>query len=118
MKEGNLELFVQVQDGRGSHGSCRARAGERAWNGPACAELPPCPGTARTHGCTFPYQLSNEGVGREFSCPLAQEHFSHKNHPSLSSAWSGAAVSRCLPGLAARPGQQEGAGEALTRSQG
>lgn len=80
-----------------------ARGAEQAQNGPACAELPPCPATARTHVCIFPYQLSSAGVGREFSCPLEQEPFSHKNYPSLSSARTGAAVSRCLPGLTARP---------------
>lgn len=85
------------------------------------AERPGLRGAAALHGTNpwvyfFPYQLSNEGVGREFSCPLEQEPFSHKNHPSLSSARSGAAVPRCPPGLAARPGKREGAGQALTGS--
>lgn len=84
------------------------------------AERPGLRGAAALHGTNpwvyfFPYQLSNEGVGREFSCPLEQEPFSHKNHPSLSSARSGAAVPRCPPGLAARPGKREGAGAGTDR---
>lgn len=71
MKEGNPELFVlhgPYRDGTpgaltapaepGPGPPLLARGAERARNGPACAELPPCPARHQPMGVFFPTSLA------------------------------------------------------------
>lgn len=99
-----LRCKLEQRSGSGARGRRRIPScswiGSRSSGTPEALPSPDRPGLrgAARHqplGGFFPASSVMRVLVGSFPCPLSQEPVSHPEHPSLSSARSGAAVSRC-----------------------